>query len=88
MVITVPANDGISGEVKFLIKYIGREPGFCDSYEVIAAAGADSLRLSIFGSRLRALKDKTEIDGVLGNCVGSDLDRAEWELQDDRSEAS
>ena len=46
------------------------------------------LRLSIFGSRLCALKDKTENDGVLGNCVGSDMDRAEWGLQDDRSEAS
>ena len=48
MVITVPANDGISGEVKFSIKYIRRKPGFCDSYEVIAAADADSPKVVHF----------------------------------------
>ena len=46
--ITVPANDIILGEVKFSIKDISREPGFCDSYEIIAAAGANTLKVVHF----------------------------------------
>ena len=38
--------------------------------------------------RIHSDSDKTENDGVLGNCVGSDLDRAERELHDNRSETS
>ena len=84
----VPANEGIPWDVKFMIKDISREPSFSDSYEVIAAASTDSPKVVNFGEQTRPLKDKTENDGVLGNCVGSDLDRAERELEDDRSEAS
>ena len=44
----VPANDGIPEEVKFSIKDISREPGFCESYEVIAAAGTESPKVVHF----------------------------------------